>query len=87
MTMLQLRATDLDWREIDEDIVILDGRDASYLTLNGSGALLWRTLADGATRDELIGVLLAAYEVDATTAGSDADAFLDNLHERGFLAA
>jgi hypothetical protein len=87
MTMLQLRMTDLDWREIDQDIVILDGRDASYLTLNGSGALLWRTLAEGATRDELISTLLARYQVDATTAGADTDAFLDSLHERGFLSA
>ena len=85
--MLQLRTTDLDWREIDQDIVILDGRDASYLTLNGSGALLWRTLAEGASRDELIGALLAVYEVDATRASADTDAFLESLYARGFLAA
>lgn len=85
--MLQLRTTDLDWREIDQDIVILDGRDASYLTLNGSGALLWRTLADGASRDELIGALLSVYEVDAARARADTDAFLESLYARGFLTA
>ncbi len=42
---LRLRTDDLEWREIDSDIVVLDGRDATYLTLNGSGALLWRMLA------------------------------------------
>jgi hypothetical protein len=50
----RLRTNDLEWREIDSDIVILDGRDATYLTLNGSGALLWRRLAGAAARDELL---------------------------------
>lgn len=83
---LRLRTEDLDWREIDHDIVILDGRDASYLTLNGAGALLWRTLATGATRNELVRLLLDTYEVDAVTAGTDTDAFLSNLLQRGFLS-
>ena len=50
---LRLRTEDLEWREIDSDIVILDGREATYLTLNGSGALLWRLLATDATRERV----------------------------------
>lgn len=84
---LRLRTDDLEWREIDSDIVILDGRDATYLTLNGSGALLWRRLADSATRDELVKVLLETYAVDHPTAAADTDAFLAALSEQGLLAA
>jgi len=83
---LRLRREDLEWREIDSDIVILDGRDATYMTLNGSGALLWRRLAESATRDELVGALLEAYEVDRPTAAADTDAFLAALSEQGLLA-
>ena len=35
---LRLRQDELEWREIDRDIVVLDARNAAYLTLNGSGA-------------------------------------------------
>jgi hypothetical protein len=84
---LRLRTDDLEWREIDTDIVILDGRDATYLTLNGSGALLWRRLADSATRDQLVDVLLATYEVDHATAAADTDEFLAALSEQGLLAS
>jgi hypothetical protein len=83
----RLRTNDLEWREIDSDIVILDGRDATYLTLNGSGALLWRRLAGAAARDELVDVLLESYEVDHATAAADTDAFLAALSEQGLLAS
>lgn len=84
---LRLRTEDLEWREIDSDIVILDGRDATYLTLNGSGALLWRLLATDATREELVEALLENYEVDHLTATADIDAFLATLSEQGLLAS
>lgn len=83
---LRLRTEELEWREIDSDVVVLDGREAAYLTLNGSGALLWRMLSRSATRDELVDALLDAYEVDPTTAAADADAFLTTLSEQGLLA-
>lgn len=84
---LRLRTDDLEWREIDSDIVVLDGRDATYLTLNGSGAMLWRLLAASVTRDELVDALIGAYEVDRGTAAADIDSFLAALSEQGLLAA
>ncbi len=32
---LRLRTDDLEWREIDNEIVLLDGRQATYLSTNG----------------------------------------------------
>ena len=84
---LRLRTYDLEWRDIDSDIVILDGRDATYLTLNGSGALLWRRLVASATRDELVDALLETYEVDHPTAAADTDAFLAALSAQGLLVS
>jgi hypothetical protein len=82
---LRLRTDELEWREIDSEIVILDGREAAYLTLNGAGALLWRRLAGSATRDDLVEALLESYEVDRLTAAADTDAFLAALTEQGLL--
>ena len=85
MTM-QLRKQDLEWREIASDIVILNALDASYLTLNGSGALLWRMLATSTTRDQMVTALLDAYDVEESVAAADTDAFLQTLSEQGLLA-
>lgn len=83
--ILRLRSDDLDWREIDDEIVALDRRDATYIAVNGAGALLWRSLASDATRQELVSALVEAYGIDEARAGADIDSFLDALAERGLL--
>lgn len=84
---LCLRKDDLDWREIDDEIVVLDTRDAVYLSVQGSGALVWRLLAESATKDSLIEALVKKYGIDSTRATADVDAFLATLNDRGLLAS
>lgn len=84
---LCLRGHDLDWREIDSEIVALDGRDARYLAVRGSGALLWRMLAESSTRDGLVAALVETYGIDAERAAGDVDAFLTTLTEHQLLVA
>jgi hypothetical protein len=83
---LCLREQDLDWREIDDEIVVLDVRDAMYLAVRGSGAVLWRLLANTTTRDGLVDALVETYDIDETRAAGDVDEFLATLNERGLLA-
>jgi len=84
---LSLREQDLDWREIEDEIVALDTQGAVYLAVHGSGAVLWRLLADCTTRDGLVTALVDTYDIDATRAGDDVDEFLATLSERGLLAS
>jgi hypothetical protein len=84
---LRVRAQDLAWREINDEIVALDGKDSVYLALQGSGAVLWRLLANSTTRDGLVEALVDRYGIDATRATEDVDAFLASLNERGLLAS
>ena len=84
---LCLRNDDLDWREIDDEIVVLDTRDAVYLAVHGSGAFVWRLLAESTTRDSLIEALVEKYGIDSTRATADVDAFLATLNDRGLLAS
>ena len=87
MTRLTLRTVDLTWREVDDEIVALEGRRLMYVAANSSGGLLWRMLARGATRDELVTALAAAYGIQAATAGADTDRFLEQVRSAGLLAA
>ena len=57
------------------------------LTLNASGALLWRALEQGADRQALISALTAEYDVSAEQVEQDIDEFLDTLQKAGCLEA
>lgn len=56
------------------------------LTLNDSGALLWRTLEGGADRAALLATLTSEYDVDEAQAARDLDEFLSSLRSAGCLA-
>jgi hypothetical protein len=85
MNHLKLRGEGLSWREIDEEVVALDMETATYLSANASGRLLWRALAAGATREDLISCLVDEFEIDPERAASDADTFIGELSRRGLL--
>lgn len=55
------------------------------LTLNDSGAMLWKQLEQGADKDSLINALLEEYEVSKEQATVDVEAFLTTLAEAGCL--
>ena len=82
---LRLRTNDLDWKQVDDEIVALDARQARYLAVNGTGVLLWQALDAGATREELVAALVERYRIDADRAGSDTDRFLAELTEQELL--
>jgi len=82
---LRLRSEKLQWVDADGEVVALDEKSLVYLNANPSGALLWRSLAEGSTREGLIDALLDEFDVDAETAGDDVDRFLADLRARGLL--
>lgn len=85
--MVSARECNLDWRDIDDEIVALDAKGAEYLAVQGSGAVLWRLLANPTTRESLVQTLVETYDIDAATAGDDVDEFLATLSDRGLLAS
>jgi hypothetical protein len=84
---LRLRQEGVAWKDVDGEVVALDERAAVYLAANPAGALLWRALAGGATRDELVGELVAAFGIERDRASADTEEFLAQLNERGLLSA
>ena len=77
-------------RQVADTWVVLPLAEATVdfsavMTLNGSGALLWQTLEQGADRDGLVAALTAEYEVDAQEAADDVDAFLEKLARIGCI--
>lgn len=55
------------------------------ISLNDSGAMLWKCLETGADRESLADALTAEYAIDRETALADADEFLQKLQKTGCL--
>jgi len=45
--------TDIDWREIDGEVVVLDRRERRYLAVHRSATVLWPALVEGTTEEGL----------------------------------
>jgi hypothetical protein len=84
-TPLTLVREGVEWREIEGEITLLDLRTSEYIALNRTGSLLWLSLAEGATRDHLVGLLVGRFGITPERASADVDAFLHDLAGRGFL--
>lgn len=77
-------------REIaGEYILVPTGAAAARLngliSLNHTGACLWKALQQSRTEAELAGALLAEYEVEPAAAAADVRGFLVRLQEAGVL--
>lgn len=57
----------------------------SLITLNETGAFLWRLLENGASRQELVEALLEEYDVDKERAEKDLDVLLAKMNAVGVL--
>jgi len=67
------------WREVGDEVVILDVSSATYFSLNGSGKLLWHQLDEGSTLQGLVRVLEEAYSISTEQAQKDTEAFVSAL--------
>jgi len=84
-TPLGLAKESLIWREVDGQVIVLDMGSSSYLAINDSGAELWKAIAAGATRLELVEHLCRTYELDEQTAMRDVDAFVSTMQAHELL--
>jgi len=86
MSEIRLRADRLRWLETEGEVVVLDESTVAYLGLNASGAVIWKALAEGTTREQLVDLLTRAFEVGEEQTVADVEAFLAELSRRALLA-
>jgi hypothetical protein len=84
---LRLRPDAVAWRSVGDEIVALDCMRSAYLAVNPSASVLWRLLAEGACRDELVAALDDGFAIGAGRATVDVDSFLADLARRGLVEA
>lgn len=71
------------------DIVVAVGAASmdfnGLISLNETGAFLWKLLEKGAEYDELLAKLLGEYDTDEASAREGIDAFIKTAKEAGLL--
>ena len=71
------------------NVVVGVGNEANtlkgYVTLNESGALIWKVLEKGATLEDVVSAILSEYEVEKEVARKDAVLVIEKLKEIGAL--
>lgn len=75
---IRLRS-DIDWQDLEGEVVALDLASGAYLSLNGTGSVLWPLLAEGATEARMVTALTSRFPVEAVQARADVHAFVDRL--------
>ena len=86
--MLQLKPGFILREIAGETVVIPSGTELDVnmmITLNDTGAFLWKHIAEGIEREMLISLLLSEYDANEKTATEAVDAFVAQLSENGFL--
>ena len=77
---------DVEWREVEGEVVALDLQTSRYLAINKSGRFLWRALSTGATRSHLVGEFTANFGIAEDVARRDVDEFITMLASSKLLA-
>lgn len=80
--VFKLRADAVDWREVEGQVVALDRAGSVYLAINGTGTVLWPAIVEGASRTQLVQLLVETFDVDAPRAAADVDIFVADLSAR-----
>jgi hypothetical protein len=75
----------VQFRSVDSEGVVLDGRIDQYLGLNETGAEIWQALAVGKPVAAIASDLTSTANVSLETATQDVIAFAAELVERGLL--
>jgi hypothetical protein len=84
--VLQIKFDDVVWRDVGDDLVVLELSTSTYLTLNGTAKFLWQGIADGgSTKSELAIRLSNRYDIPEEQAVADVESFLGGLSERRLL--
>jgi hypothetical protein len=82
---LKLRQDGLSWRQVGDEVIVLDLRSNAYLSINQTGIALWEMLVDGSTPATMAEHLMSEFGVEEARARLDVDSFVTMLGERDLL--
>lgn len=80
-----LRNTNVLWRELDGEAILLDPQQGCSYNLNVVGTFIWKLLDGSHSIDDLVQAISAAYEVEESQARSDLESLLHDLRQNNLV--
>ncbi len=83
--VVKLRSDQVVWRQVGDEVMVLDTASSQYLSVNKTASVLWPLLLQGCSPAALAGLLEERYGVDGARASADVDLLLSKLAGLGLL--
>lgn len=78
--------SDVVWRRLGDDVVLVQLRTNRIYSLNQTAARAWELLSEGAVREEMERSLLDEFDVEAAELRSSLDELFEQLTTAGLVA-
>jgi Coenzyme PQQ synthesis protein D (PqqD) len=78
---------DAVWTDLGDEVVILKLDAGIYFGLEQVGARIWREIAEGRTRDEIVKTVAAEYDASRDRVERDFDELVSDLSKEGLIRA
>jgi len=78
-------AEDVVFRNLSEEAVLLNLSTGNYFGLDEIGTRVWNLLAENASIEKIVEILLGEYDVTEQVLRSDLRALLGQLQEKGLI--
>jgi hypothetical protein len=75
------------WKEVGDQVVVLNLDSGNYHSLNPTASLIWRGLMERRSEEEIVQTLCSGFRVDPQTAGRDTEEAISEFVSRGMIAA
>lgn len=79
------RAPNVIFKEVGDELVLLDFDGAVYYGLDEVGARIWQLLGETESVDTIVATLAAEYDATPETLRADVERLLRELAERGLV--
>jgi hypothetical protein len=73
------------WKELDQEVVLLDVSSGECFTLGKVGSALWKLIVEQKNDGEMIEFITSKFKVEAEQAKSDFQEFIESLLKEGIL--
>lgn len=70
---------------LDDTLLMMDLDEGLYYEAAGAGGRIWELLAEPATAEEIVAVLLAEFAVEPAQCAAEVAAFIDDLLAHGLV--
>jgi hypothetical protein len=86
MKIIPKKNSDIIWRSIKGEAVLLNPVDGSYFGLNTVGSSFWEKVDGEKTVEKIIDSLLQEYKVERDVLVCDLNEFVHNLEDIGLIS-